>query len=644
VIAPGSVLTKRPPKWVMAAELVETNRLWARRVAAVQPEWAESLADHLVKRSYGEARWDARAGRAVVSESVTLYGLPIVSGRTIGVDRVDPVLAREMFIRHALVAGDWTARHAFLERNERFRERVALLEARVRRIDLLDDEVLFDFYDERLGADVASTRHFDRWWKDAEPEQPDRLDLTPAVLSNRGGIDLVDYPDRWEQGDLVLPLSYRFEPGTPLDGATVNVSLATLNQIDDTGFDWLIPGYRPELVGLLVRSLPKDVRRHLIPMNKTTSAAIERLGPPEGRLVDALARALTEVSGRSIDADDFDRERLPSHLRLHVVVVDAGGRVVDAGDDLAAIRERQAGTARSALAEASPVAERRDIVTWDLGRLDQVVEHETDAGQVVRAYPTLLDRGDSVALRVVDNEALQHRAMRGGVRRLLLMLAAPTAARVERTLDRDAKLALAAGPLPVSHVADDCIEAAVDAVMSRHDLPWDDTAFARLERSVRDEAPQIAADALATAADIIAAAGRVRKRTGALTAEALRPTVADANAHLDRLVGEGFVRRSGTDRLPDVHRFVRGIEYRLDHLAGDVPRDQRRMADVRPLERAYAQAIGGLERVTESVREVGWLLEEYRVSVFAQPVGVAESVSPKRIRREFERATGMRLG
>ncbi|MEO6571489.1 MAG: ATP-dependent RNA helicase HrpA, partial [Ilumatobacteraceae bacterium] len=644
VIAPGSVLAKRPPKWVMAAELVETNQIWARRVAAIQPEWAERLAPHLVKRSYSEAWWDARSGRAVVAESVTLFGLPIVSSRTIGVDRVDRRLAREMFIRHALVEGDWQARHDFVERNSRFVERVRLLEARVRRVDLLDDEALVEFYDERVGADVTSTRHFDRWWRGVHADEPDRLDLTPSTLSNRSGIDLADYPDEFVHGDTTYPLTYRFDPGTPLDGAAVMVPVTALNQIDAEGFDWLVPGYRADLVSLLIRSLPKDIRRELIPMNDTAAAAHARLGPPEGRLIDQLALAVTEVSGRPVDPSDFGTERLPTHLRLHVIVVDDGGRVVDAGDDLEAIRDRQAGTTRAALASASPVVERRDIVRWDIGRLERVVEQRVAGGRIVRSYPTLLDRGDSVALRVVDNEALQQRAMHGGVRRLLLMAATPTPAKLERSLDQRAKLAIAASGVPLGDLIDDSIAAAVDAVMARHDLPWDDTQFATLERAVKHDTPQLAADALAVAADVLGAANRVRKRTRALSAEVLRPTVADAEVHLARLTAAGFIRRSGADRLPDVHRYVRGIEYRLDHLAGDVPRDQRRMLECRPLERAYAAAVAGLERVTPEVRSVGWLLEEYRMSLFAQPEGVSGPVSPKRIRTEFRRASGADLG
>jgi ATP-dependent helicase HrpA len=323
---------------------------------------------------------------------------------------------------------------------------------------------------------------------------------------------------------------------------------------------------------------------------------------------------------------------------MHVIVTDAGGRVLDAGDDVELIKSRQAGAARAELARTSPIEERRDITTWDLGRLDQVVERRVESGHLVRAYPTLLDKGDSVSLRVVDNPALQQRAMRGGVRRLLLMAAAPTVARVERGLDSMAKLSVAACDVTLHDLASDCIEAAVDAVMARYELPWDDRAFKRIETAVREETPQLAADALATAADVLAAASRVRKRTRVLTAEGLRPTVADVHAHLDRLVAPGFVRRSGVDRLPDVHRYVRGIEYRLDHLAGDVARDQRRMAEVRPLEREVAEAIAAMDRVPDDVRDIAWLLEELRMSTFAQPEGVKGPVSPKRIRQELARA------
>jgi ATP-dependent helicase HrpA len=255
----------------------------------------------------------------------------------------------------------------------------------------------------------------------------------------------------------------------------------------------------------------------------------------------------------------------------------------------------------------------------------------------------LLDRGDSVALRVVDNESLQHRAMRGGVRRLLLMAAAPTPAKIERSLDQRAALAVASSDLRLNDLAADAIEAAVDAVMSRYELPWDDGSFSLIERAVRDETPQLAADALAVAVDIAAAAGRVRRRTASLRAEALRPTVADAEAHVERLVAPGVVRRSGAERLPAVHRYVRGIEHRLDHLAGDVARDRRRMADVRPIERSLAAALAGPLGTEHDLRGIAWMIEELRMSVFAQPLGVQGPVSAKRIRQAFRVITKVGL-
>ncbi len=296
-IGAGSVLAKRSPRWVVAAELVETNRLWARRVAAIDPAWAEHVGAHLVRRSYGEPRWDARRGAAVATETVTLFGLPVVEGRIVPFDRIDPTLARDMFIRHALVDGDWTTQHRFIERNRDFRRRVHGLEVRVRRHGLLDDDAVHGFYDARVGERVTSSRTFDRWWKDVSTAEPRLLDLTDDDVERDSGFHAADFPDRWRDGELDLPLTYRFDPGGPLDGVTVHVPLTALNQFSGDGLDWQIPGHRAELVTALVRTLPKDIRRQLIPAADTARAAVDRLGAPEGRLVDALAGALAAVSG-----------------------------------------------------------------------------------------------------------------------------------------------------------------------------------------------------------------------------------------------------------------------------------------------------------------------------------------------------------
>ncbi|MGI9052666.1 MAG: ATP-dependent RNA helicase HrpA [Ilumatobacteraceae bacterium] len=638
VIAPGSVLARKPPRWVMAAELVETDRLRARRVATITPEWVERSAGHLVKRSYGEPWWDRKRGTASTTESVTLYGLPIVTGRVVPLDRIAPAEAREMFVRHALVDGDWGTHHSFVERNATFRARVTDLEARVRRSGLLDDDAVERFYDERVPADVTSGRRFDRWWRDAGPAGADRLDLTEDLVAG-GTVRWADVPSTWSQGDLVLPLTYRYAPGEPLDGVTVHVPQTALNQVSADGFDWQVPGYRRELVGELLRTLPKEQRRALIPMADTAAAVFDRLGPPNGRLVDALASAVADVTGVRVAPSAFRSSEVAAHLRVNYVVADAEDAVVDADIDLDAIRRRLAATTRAAIAAASLIDERAGIVDWDLDSLPPVITTRIGS-HATYGYPALLDDGDSVSLRVLTTPQLQQRVMRGGVRRLLALTAGPSAASVRRDLDGGRRAAVATAGIPLDELAGDCALAAVDALLDTPTaLPWDAETFGALQRAVRREAPNIAQAAMVTAADVLAAETRVRDRLAALTAPSAQPIIEDAEAHLGRLLRPGFVLAAGTGRLPDVLRYVRGIEHRLERL--DPARDARRRADVVPLEQRHAALVGTYEghALPQDVADIGWLLEELRVSLFAQPLGTRQPVSPTRLGRVLDDLT-----
>ena len=643
VIAPGSVLSKRPPEWVMAAELVETHRLQARRVATIQPEWAERLGEHLVKRSHGDPRWDRRAARAVTTERVTLYGVPLVTDRVVGYDRVDPAVARAWFISKALVEGEWdpspAVRDGFVARNDAFVGRMSAMTARVRRAELLDDEQLFAFYDDRVADGVCSAHDFERWWRDAGRRRPHLLDLDERALRGVDELlDLTGYPDMWRQGDIELPLTYRFAPGEPLDGVTVHIPLDALNQVRDEGFDWQIPGYRRELVDALVRSLPKALRRQMIPLADTIEDVWERLPhEPAGRLRDVLATTLRDVTGVAVRPDAVAAEAIPDELRVHFVVSGPDGEVHDVGTDLTAIKRRLIDQARRSIAASAPIEERRGITTWDLGDLPQVVEVAGD-GLGVRAYPTLLDVGDSVALRVVSSDDLQRRAMRGGVRRLLVLEAAPTRSATERLITGPGQLALAGADIPLGVLVDDCILAAVDASMEGSSLPWTRADYEVLRDRVRGESPRLTRVALTKAVSIVVAASRVRDRLARLRAPALAETVADANGHLGRLVRPGFVTAAGLSRLDDVERYVRGIEYRLDHLGGAVARDVARIEDVAALESRYARTIDalGAGEITPELAAVRWQLEELRVATFAQPVGARGSVSAARIARTLD--------
>ena len=642
VIATGSVLTRRPPDWVMAAELVETNQIYARRVAGIKPQWAEQVGAHLVKRSYGEARWDERGGRAVVTESVTLYGLPLVTDRVIGYDRVDPAAARAWFITKALVEGEaappWMQRHDFLTRNAAFLRGVRRMADRLRRIEIVDDEMLFDFYDARVGRDVSSTQHFDRWWKEARRTDAARLDLTEEAVAESLHLSgfSVEFPDVWRQGDIELPLTYRYAPGEPLDGVTVHLPLSALNQVTDVGFDRNVPGLRDEIVETLVRSLPKALRRSLIPLAETLAATFDVLdrnasGTDARPLVDVVAAALSEAAGVVVRPGDFDPSVLPDHLVLHIVVSDDEGEVHAVGTDLAAIKAQLAGAVRSSIAAAAPIEERRGIVDWDLGDLPNVVE-TSDRALDVRAYPALLDVGESVSLRVVTTPELQRRVMHGGVRRLLLLTAAPGRSAIERLVpNRDRLHATPA-------LIDDCIAAAIDDVMRHHGaLPWTRADFDDLRAAVRREAPGLAGGALTRAVAVERAAAEASALLAKLHADALRPSVDDANAHLGRLVRPGFVLASGIDRLDDIERYVRAITYRLEHLAGGAERDRRRMQEVVPLEQRYTQLVDslGAGNAPPGLADLAWQLEEFRVATFAQPLVVKRpgqpSVSAKRI-------------
>lgn len=629
VIGAGSVLAKRSPRWVMAAELVETNRLWARKVAAVQPEWAEQAGAHLIARSYGEPRWDRASGRAVVTESVTLFGLPLVSGRLVALERVDPLLAREMFIRHALVDRDadelWLGRQPFLRQNADFLARVDELEARVRRGHLLDGDALVEFYDRVLPEPIRSTRAFDTWWRKEGSNEPSQLALSVDDLRDPSGaaIRLADYPDVWTAGGLRLDLIYRFEPGHVVDGVTVQVPLTALNQVDPHEFTWSIPAYRADVVRALVRTLPKDVRRQLIPLAETTDAASRSIGTVSeapGPLVDAVACALATVSGVAVRPEHLHPERIPPWLTTHFAIVDEAGEVVDAGDDLAAIRRRQAGAARVALASAAPIAERRDITDWDVGDLPRTVRSVV-AGRPVVAYPALLDDGDRVSLRVLSNADLQARVMRAGVRRLLLLTAPPSTKAAQRRLTATDRLAIAGSNISLGALAGDCVIAAVDTVLADHELPWTADSFEVVRRDVRTRGTDLATGAFGRAVTVVTAAAAVRNRLAALTAEALAPSAADATGQLDRLTRPGFVLRAGLRRLDDVERYVNGIRYRLDRLTADVGRDRRRMAEIQPLETRLGRYLGGLEAAPPSgAADVGWLLEELRLATFAQPL------------------------
>ncbi|MEY4174794.1 MAG: hypothetical protein RI900_1959 [Actinomycetota bacterium] len=621
VIGRDSSTAKALPRWVVAAELVETNRLWGHVVAEVKPEWAEHLAPHLLKRSYGEPWWDTRRSGAVCREQVTLYGLPIVS-RTVGYDKVDRVAAREFFIRGALVEGDWQTHHRFWAANRQFLVDLRGVAERLRRPDLGDDAAVFAFYDRRIGQEVVSSRHFDRWWKDARSKDPDLLTMRHEhFVDGNGALSPHDFPGEWRQGALTLEVTYRFDPGAPDDGVTVHVPVALLHQVQPEGFDWQVPGFRNDVVDALLRSLPKEHRRELVPMAEVVERVCAALQPTDQTLTTAIARTLADVTGVRVPPTAFDPDRVPGHLRITFGVHDDRGNAIASGKDLVALQRSLAATVRSSVARAAPIEERKGITSWDFGDLPRTVETER-SGAVVRAYPALLDDGDSVSIRVLTSAALQQRVMRTGVRRLLL-IAVPVG---KRAVGRDTSTSL----LP------DCCVAAADAVIHRHgDVPYTRSDFEVLLAAARDELPAEAARLLRLANEVRSAAAGVRSRLDRLVAPAVAAGANDARAQLERLTRDGFVLTAGGARLADVVRYVKAIDHRLARLPEAPQKDAMNLREVAALERRYTELLRRTARedVTAEMVDVGWMLEELRVAVFAQTLGAAKGISATRVGR-----------
>ncbi|MFC3962065.1 ATP-dependent RNA helicase HrpA [Nocardia jiangsuensis] len=640
MIFPGSALARKPPRWVMAAELVETSRLWGRMVAKVEPEWAERLAGDLVKRTYSEPHWSARRGAAQAYERVTLYGLPLVPRRAVDFGRIDPEVSRELLIRHALVQGEWQTKHEFFHRNRALLEDVADLEHRARRRDILvDDEVLFQFYDERLPADIVSVRHFDSWWRTARRTEPALLDFDTATVVNEGvaALDPTDFPDTWRQGELTFPLTYQFEPGTEEDGLTVRIPVEQLAHVRPVGFDWLVPGMRVELATALIKTLPKSLRRSVVPAPDFAAAALAALTPRAEPLVTGLARELSRLGSVTIAPRDLDTAALPPHLRATFAALDRAGRVLDRDKSLAALKSRLAEDVSRSVAKATAGAERAPAAVWtseSLGTLAPTVRREV-AGQTVTGYPALVPEPAGVAVRVLSSPAEQAAAMRAGTRALLLAALPGSTKAVTSGLAPADRLALGRNPYgSLDALVEDCRAAAADELLAAEGGPVrDPKEFAALVARVRPRFTGAVAAIVRLVAPVLAAATEVE---GALADTVERDIADDVRRQLDDLVYPGFIAEHGPQRLRDLPRYLRAAAARLHALPASAVRDRQGMDQLDRVLTAYDRLLGTLpeaRRRTRAVTDIWWMIEELRVSLFAQKLGTPYPISAKRIEK-----------
>jgi len=609
-----SALAKKAPQFVMAAELVETNRLWGRMVAKIEPEWAERLGAHLVARVYSEPHWEKKRASVVAFEKVTLYGVPLVTRRKTAYGAIDPVMSRELFLRHALVEGDWDTHHGFFAANRALLEDVEELEHRARRRDIVvDDQALYDFYDKRVPPEVVSGGHFDAWWKQARRQDPGLLSFRLDELV-QGVMDPGDYPSSWRSGDLDLPLLYEFAPGSTADGVTVDVPLAVLNRVAPRDFDWQVPGLRLELVTALIRALPKALRVKLVPAPDTARAVLARLAPREESLLPALSREVRNVRDVVIPVDAWDLDAVPDHLRVTYRVVDEGGVALAEGKDLAVLQAQLALPLQEVISSFARDLERSGLTTWEVESIPRTVS----SGAVV-GYPALVDEGASVALRVLGTPADQASAHPAGVRRLLLLSSPSPVKAVRGRLTNASKLALQRNPHgSVGALLADCLTAAADGLVGGAQV-WDAEDFAVLVASVRPRLEAAFADALARTEKVLVAAAEVEQRLAVSPEREVR-------AQLDDLVHPGFVTEVGVARLPDLLRYLQAAAIRLDKLPREAARDRVHAGRVREVQLEWERMPAGDLR-----NRVRWMLEELRVSLFAPTVKAKGPISEQRI-------------
>jgi ATP-dependent helicase HrpA len=642
-IFPGSALSRKPPDWVVAAELVETSRLWGRIVADIDPEWVEPVAAHLVKRSYSEPRWSKSRGAVIATEKVTLYGIPVVADRSVNFARIDPVTSRELFIRHALVEGDWVTRHHFFRDNAKLLAEAAELEQRARRRGLVaGEDALFEFYDARVPADVTSARHFDAWWKRQRHQTPGLLTLTldDLLSAEAAELDSAAYPEAWTSetpgataaGQRPLSLSYAFEPGAETDGVTIDIPLAALNQARPEEFSWQVPGLRHELVTELIRSLPKALRRELVPAPDVARHVLASIDDATlaGDIRDALARELYRLRGVRVPPDAFDLDKLPAHLRITFRIVDKG-QVLASGKDLAALQRQMRPKLRATLSARASALTRTGLTTWDIGTLPQVF---TDGE--VKAYPALVDNGDTVDVRLFETPEAARTAMRAGTRRLILLGARSPVKDIAARLTTTQKLALSNNPHGgVAALFTDAVNCAADGLIADAGGPaWDAAGFERLAADVRPKLHAAAYEVITWAEEILRAAHAAQIRLGELRSPVLEPAAADISAQLDGLIYPGFLAAAGIRRLPALARYLRAIQHRMDKLPDNPGRDAQQMAVAHRVEDAYRDALATLpapQRSSDAARGIGWMIQELRVSLFAQTIGTQGPVSERRI-------------
>jgi ATP-dependent helicase HrpA len=676
---PGAHLRKKPGRWIVCAELVETTRLFGRGIAAIEPQWLEEVGAHLLKKQVLDPHWEKKAAEVVAFERATLYGLVVYSGRRVGYEKVDPHAARELFIREALVGGeapqDWDKRLPFLAANDKLIAKVQELEHKSRRQDVLvDEELIFAFYDQQVPQDVCNGRSFEHWYRAESKARPDLLKLTRDELMRHeaAGITTSAFPKMVRLGGVDCAASYLHEPGDPRDGITVTIPLFVLNQVQEERCEWLVPGMLKDKIQALLKSLPQRPRSRFVPLPDNATRLAALLGTPDRvghtGLVDALLKQVRDETSLDVKRADFKLDMVPPHLFMNFRVVDEHGRQLGQGRNLGALKAELGAKARGAFqalaslkiapgagskadsdkkpsenavdkaqaapenrAKQAPAAQAEARYTaWTFGELPELMEIGK-GGQTLIGFPALIDAGDAVTIEVFDEPEVAAAKHRAGLRRLCALQIKDALKYLEKNIPDLQKMAVAYMPLGTQEeLRTQIIDVALDRAFLQGPLPTNAQDFERRVQEGRGRltliANEVARLALTILQEYAAAVRKLKDTKGAPDA------VADAQQQLQRLVPKNFLAAAPWPQLAHFARYLKAIVLRLDKFRADPARDAARLMELRPQEQRYWRLVAERKgQVDARMQELRWLLEELRVSFFAQELRTPQPVSVKRL-------------
>ncbi|MWP61809.1 ATP-dependent RNA helicase HrpA [Gilliamella sp. Pas-s25] len=647
-IFPNSALFKNQPKWCIASELIETSRLWGRTVAKIEAEWIEPIAKHLVKYSYNEPKWSKKRGTTIANEKVTLFGLPIVASRMVNYSKIDPELSRSLFIRHALVEGDWFTNHQFYKKNKKLINEVENLEHKSRRQDILiDDDELFNFYEKRIDKSVVSSKHFDVWWKQKQKSDPDFLNVEKEMLIKQSAqqVNLNDFPDFWNQDNLKLALSYQFDIGHKRDGVTIKIPLNLLNQIKNRGFDWLVPGFRKDLIIALIKSLPKSLRRNFVPAPNYADAFLSRGISTNQPLLESLETEFHKMTGVKVAPEDWQLDQIPDYLKMTFSIVDSNNKEIAVSKDLVLLKEElknQLQQAFSSLTIKKTVQiEQNNLTEWNFGSLPNIYE-ENHKNYTIKAYPAIIDNQHSVSIKLVDNQDEQQRLTKLGLRRLLILNIPSPIKYLHEKLPNKSKLGLYFNSFgTVLSLIDDCIACGVDYLIEKNgQVIQNQDNYEALLDYTKSHINDVVVDIAKAVESILTLYYNIGKKLKGRIDISLAFALSDIKKQMDHLIYKGFVAQSSYKRLPDINRYLLAIEKRIEKLMLNTTKDRQSMNIIDEVEVQYEKWVNSLSenlKSQEKVTNIRWMIEELRVNLFAQQLGTAYPISVKRIKQQIDK-------